>query len=167
LDQISNPQLCNLKEGTTLEWYIYRESRIKHLIPSQDRPQTPSKAQLLDDDIFHISHLHLTPEFTIPIQLFPGMHCEDQQSSDDMETALKHSAAAQLQDTQTVSWTQVRVTTSSNSNTSSLLSINEEGIPDQRSQLPPQLRDCHQFRDNLYSVDGVIMYKDRMLSHHP
>ena len=45
----------------------------------------------------------------------------------------------------------------------SLLSIIEEGMPDHRSQLPPPLRDYHQFREHLYSVDGVVIYKGRIV----
>ena len=44
-----------------------------------------------------------------------------------------------------------------------LLSTIEEGMPDHRSQLPPQLRDNHQFREHLYSIDGVIIYKGRIV----
>ena len=80
-----------------------------------------------------------------------------------MESALKHSAVVQLHDTQVVDWNQVRIATSSDSHMSSLLSIIEEGIPNGKCQLPPQLRDYHQFREHLYSIDGVILYKDRIV----
>ena len=74
-----------------------------------------------------------------------------------------YSAAAQLQDIQTVNWNQVRTATSSDTDMSTLLSIIEEGMPDHRYQLPPQLRDYHQFREHLYSIDGVIIYKGRIV----
>ena len=45
----------------------------------------------------------------------------------------------------------------------SLLSIIEEGMPDHRSQLPPHLRDYHQFCEHLYSIDGVDIYKGRIV----
>ena len=169
LDEISNPRLRNLKEKTLR--YRFRivhipgvKNRAPDAIsrhPTGDR--APPKMQLLDDDVFYISHPALSPELTIPIHLFAGAQCEDQQSSNDMESALKHSAAVQLHDTQVVSWNQVRIATSSDLDMSSLLSIIEEGMPDKRCQLPPQLRDYHQFGDHLYSIDGVILYKDRII----
>ena len=36
-------------------------------------------------------------------------------------------------------------------------------MPDKVHKLPPQLRGYHQFRNHLYSVDGVIMYKERIV----
>ena len=74
-----------------------------------------------------------------------------------------YSAATQLQDIQTVNWNQVRTATSSDTDMSTLLSIIEEGMPDHTYQLPPQLRDYHQFREHLYSIDGVIIYKGRIV----
>ena len=76
---------------------------------------------------------------------------------------MMHSVAAQLQDIKTVDWNQVRTATNSDSDMLSLLSIIEEGMPDHRSQLPPPFRDYHQFREHLYSVDGVVIYKGRIV----
>ena len=73
------------------------------------------------------------------------------------------SAAASLLDIHTVDWNQVRVATSSDADVLSLLSIVGEGIPDHRHQLPPQLSDYHLLREHLYSIDGVVMYKDRIV----
>ena len=101
------------------------------------------------------------PALTILIQLLAGIHLEDQQLSEDMENILMHSAAAQLKDIQTVTWNQVR--TSSDTDMLTLLSIIEEGMPNHRCPLPPQLRDYHQFREHLYSIDGVIVYKGRII----
>ena len=51
----------------------------------------------------------------------------------------------------------------SDSDMLSLLSIIEEVMPDHRSQLPPPLRDYRQFHEHLYSVDGVVIYKGRIV----
>ena len=105
----------------------------------------------------------MSPGLNIPLKLFAGVPCDDQLPSDDMEAALRHSAAAQLEDIQIVDWNQVRIATSSDSDMHSSLSIIEDGMPDQRCQLPSQLRDYHQFKEHLYSIDGVILYKDRIV----
>jgi len=72
-----------------------------------------------------------------------------------MENTLWHSVAAHLETIQTIDWNQA---ISSDVDIFSLLSIIKDGMPDQKCQLPPQLRDYHQFREHLYSVDGVIAY---------
>ena len=106
----------------------------------------PSKMQL-SDDIFHITHL--TPpsppsELKIPLQLLVGIHFEDLHLCDDMENSLTYSAAAQLLDIQTVNWNKVHTATSSDADMLTLLFIIEEGMPNHRYQLPPQLRHSHQ-----------------------
>ena len=44
-----------------------------------------------------------------------------------------------------------------------LLSAIEDGIPELKHQLPPPIREYHQFRKHLYSTDGVVIYKDRIV----
>ena len=51
--------------------------------------------------------------------------------------------------------------TASDTNMVQLLSIIESGFSEFRLELPPALREYHQFRDHLYTVDGVILYKAR------
>ena len=43
-----------------------------------------------------------------------------------------------------------------------LLSI-DDGIPETKHQLPPPIREYHQFRRHLYSSDGVEIYKDQIV----
>ena len=45
----------------------------------------------------------------------------------------------------------------------SLVDLIESGIPKFRHELPGSLREYFQFRDSLHTVDGVILYKDRVL----
>ena len=168
LDQISNPRLRNLKEKTLrYHFKMVHIPGVKNRAPDATSRHptgdlTPPKMQL-SDDVSHISYLTPSPKFTSTLQLLAGMHLEDQQPSDDMENLLIHSAAAQLKDIQTVDWNQVHIATNSDADMLSLLSIIEEGMPDHRCQLPSHLRDYHQFREHLYSVDVVIIYKDRIV----
>ena len=78
-----------------------------------------------------------------------------------------YSAAAQLKDIQTVDWNQVCIATSSDVDMLSLLSIIEEGMPDHRCRLPSHLRDYHQLREHLYSIDGVSFIRTELSFHHP
>jgi len=43
------------------------------------------------------------------------------------------------------------------------MSIIESGFPNFRHELPPALREYYQFRDHLYTVDSVILYKGRIV----
>ena len=41
-----------------------------------------------------------------------------------------------------------------------LIEIIESGMPEFRHLLPTELRPYHQYRDSLYTVDGVVMYNE-------
>ena len=55
---------------------------------------------------------------------------------------------------------EVRVATSSDADINLLLAAIESGIPKYRHEMAQSIREYHQFRDELYSVDGVVIYKD-------
>ena len=38
-----------------------------------------------------------------------------------------------------------------------------DGIPDSKIEMPETIRDYHQYRENITSTDGVILYKDRVI----
>ena len=44
-----------------------------------------------------------------------------------------------------------------------LINFIESGIPEFRHKFPPQMREYFQFREHLYTIDGVIIYKDRII----
>ena len=44
-----------------------------------------------------------------------------------------------------------------------LIEIIESGMPEFRHLLPTELRPYHQYRDSLYTVDGVVMYNERIV----
>ena len=65
---------------------------------------------------------------------------------------------------ETVTWDDVRVATSSHPLMSILLQlVEEDNIPDKRENLHPELRQYHQYRHYLHTVNGVILYKDRLV----
>ena len=44
-----------------------------------------------------------------------------------------------------------------------LVEIIEDGIPGSREDFPQALREFYQFRDDMYTVDGVVMYGGRVV----
>ena len=62
-----------------------------------------------------------------------------------------------------VTWDLVRTATASDETLNSLLEIIEVGFPNLSSDLPEYLQSYFSIRDNLSTVDGVILYKDRVL----
>lgn len=62
-----------------------------------------------------------------------------------------------------VTWDRVKLATTSNGDMTQLLDIIESGFPEFRHELPPALREYYQFREHLYTVDGVILYKNRIV----
>ena len=80
-----------------------------------------------------------------------------------LEDDLRCSAINSLRSLQATTWNRLRIATVSDDDMNLLLSVIESCIPAESCLLPPQLRKYHPFRDHLYAVDGVIMYKERVL----
>ncbi|XP_054770983.2 uncharacterized protein K02A2.6-like [Lytechinus pictus] len=62
-----------------------------------------------------------------------------------------------------VTWDRVRTATTSDDNMQALLNAVEAGMPEFRHELPSPVREYFPFRDDLYTSDGVILYKDRIV----
>ena len=62
-----------------------------------------------------------------------------------------------------VTWDRVRTATASDNSMNELINFIESGIPEFRHEFPPQLREYFQFREHLYTIDGVVLYKDRII----
>ena len=62
-----------------------------------------------------------------------------------------------------VTWDRVRTATASDHELLNLSDLIEHGFPTTRSDVPEHIRGFFQFRDDLSTVDGVILYKDRVV----
>ena len=60
-----------------------------------------------------------------------------------------------------VTWDKVRTATTSDPAMLELIETIENGFPSKRSDLPQQIQEFFQFKDDLYSIDGVVIYKKR------
>ena len=168
LDHIYNTRLRNLKEKTLR----YRFKMVHIPGVKNKTPDTLSRhptgdhnppRMVLHDDIHSIQNDTTIPPLHIPTQLMAGVCTDDQLSSIQMEKQLQESFTASLHSTHSITWEQVQTATTSDDNMLLLLSAIEDGIPELKHQLPPPIREYHQFRKYLYSTDGVVIYKDRIV----
>ena len=81
---------------------------------------------------------------------------------DDQLASSAPSASSALS-TMAVTWERVKLATTSNGDMTQLIDIIENGFPEFHHELPPALREYYQFRYHLYTVDGVILYKNRIV----
>ncbi len=168
LDHICNTRLRNLKEKTLR--YHFKIVHIPGVINTA--PDTLSRhptgdhhppKMVLHDDIHSIQDSTAIPPPHIPTQLIAGICTADQLHAIQTENQLQESLVSSLHSIHTVNWEQVQTATSSDDNMFLLLSTIEDGIPEFKHQLPPSIREYHQFRKHLYSSDGVVIYKDRIV----
>lgn len=117
----------------------------------------PDDVAALEDSTTFLSHLSPNQDF------LAGIRVMEESTDIDDENMRKCYAAAALTPLQAVTWDDIRTATASDEHLNQLLTIIEHGMPENRHELPPPLREYHQFRDDLYTVDGVILYKDRIV----
>jgi hypothetical protein len=170
LHAIANPRLRNLKEKTLR--YRYRMIHvpgIKHKAadvasryPSRsNHPETMH----LPDDIAMLEEEPSNPSLRDSRRSFmAGVYVvEDTSFHGCIDDIIRNSATSTLNYIQCVTWNRVKVETASDENMNQLVSIIEDGMPDQKSELPPALREYYQFRDDLYTIDGVAIYNNRII----
>ena len=80
----------------------------------------------------------------------------------EIEHPLSEIASATIDTICTISWDSVRLATNSNDTMLRLVEIIEDGIHESREDFPQALREFYQFRDDLYTVDGVVTYGGRV-----
>ena len=160
LDQISNTRLRNLKEKTLrYRFKIIHVPGAKHkaadaMSRHPSGPQNPDMMKL-PDDIAPINAMHT---------FLAGIRQQDNYSyTEDTDDETLGSAVHALNSITSVTWDRVRQATASDDTMNLLLSTIESGIPKHRHELHPTIREYHQFREHLYTIDGVVIYKDRVV----
>jgi len=81
----------------------------------------------------------------------------------DIEASVVMAAVSTLDSIQSVTWNMVREETSSDPVMLDLLNAIQSGISDNRKEFPPRIMEYFLFRDHLSTVDGVMMYKSRVV----
>ena len=171
LDDISNPRLRNIKEKTLR--YRFRlvyipgvRNRVSDCMSrSPSGSTTPRKYHLEDDStaaILQAASL-ATPNFNA-VEMAGNGHSRRNEGLPQDEALLQDAASASLDGLQSVTWDRVRMATSSDPDLIQLINLLEvENPPESYSDWPRNLCDYYRFRDHLYTIDGVLMYKDRVV----
>ncbi|XP_069110181.1 uncharacterized protein [Argopecten irradians] len=63
-------------------------------------------------------------------------------------------------DLRSVTWDRVKTATTSDDNMQALHALIESGMPNDRHELPKSLQEYFTLRDDLHTVDGVVLYKE-------
>lgn len=80
-----------------------------------------------------------------------------------METEICSQHGYSTEIIQSITWDNVRLATTSDPSMSQLINLIEDGFPDSRAEIHPEVRQYYQFRDHLTTFDGVILYRDRIV----
>lgn len=163
LDDIPNNRLRNLKEKT-----LRYRFRMMHVPGVKNRaPDTVSRHPAGDvkpermhlaDDVSTISELPLADSRSA---FLAGIRCTE--PCQGVTDPIMVAAATSLDSLQSVTWDRVRTATTSDGDMTALVQIIEAGIPASRELLPEPLQAYHRFRDGLSTVDGVVVYKGRVV----
>ncbi len=167
LEDIPNARLRNLKEKTLR--YRFKMIHIpgaKHkaadaLSRHPSGPTHSDKLTLPDDIASSTSTQTQFPLDHYGHYFLAGIRCQPTHpSSDDSQLTPFTSAILNIM---AITWDHVKLSTTSDQTMLQLISYIESGFPRQKNQLPQHLQEYHQFRDHLHTLDGVIMYKERIV----
>ena len=153
LEEIPNTRLRKLKEKTLR--YRYKMTHIpgvKHKA-ADGLSRYPSNHTITSDSpANHIPHF--------PINLLDSTTTA---LEDHIEEAIIAHSEANLAHLESVTWDRVRVASTSDDVIKLLVETIEGGFPENRTHVPHSLLEYYQFRDNLRTVDGVAVYKERII----
>ena len=163
LNDIPNNRLRNLKERTLrYRFSMVHIPGVKHkaadtLSRYPTGASTPTPLRLQDD----VANVHESQP--IDLSFLSHIRCIDGSTTTDDETHYDAIAALDTLQPQAITWNKVRLATSNDPVMQRLLRTIEDGFPTESSALPADLREYIRFRDLLSTVDGVVLYKNRIV----
>ena len=172
LDEISNTRLRNLKEKTLgYRFRVIHIPGVKHRAADAiSRHPTGEPVKMdLPDDVAPLQDEIISADLPTLAELrtsfLAGIRCGEV-FEDTTKLSVQNSAISALSlhcSVKAITWDGVRVATNSDEVMVKLIEIIESGMPEFRHLLPTELRPYHQYRDSLYTVDGVVMYNERIV----
>ena len=157
LSDIPNPRLLNLKEKTLrFRFQIMHIPGVKNLAADSlsRHPACSADHLSLQDDIAHITDL---------VQLsVASLFClQESPEESDVQWLCSADQLSGQGPLQSVTWDEVKLSTSSDPSMHLLLETVEAGFPETRSEVPDGLLPFYRLRDGLYTLDGVVLYSGR------
>lgn len=149
LEDIPNPRLRNLKEKT-----LRYRFRMVHVPGAKNKVADGLSRHPADP----ADEINLSYDMAAMLE-------HDDSLSLDVEKCTIAAALASFQSSPitATTWDLVRSATASDESLNTLLNLIETGFPISSSDIPQDLRIYFPFRDLLSTVDGVIIYKDRVV----
>ena len=151
LENITNPRLFNLKEKTLqFRFRMVHVPGVRHAAADaiSRHPISDPKQLSLPDDVATIS-------------CSQSLSAIRNYQQDEAEICSQSSPPVKV--IESVTWDDVRVATTSDPLMSLLSQLIDDGFPDDRNNLHPDIRQYYQYRENLTTFDGVILYRDRLV----
>ena len=162
LDDIPNPRLRNLKEKSLR--YLFDMVHIPgvHHAAADGLSRHPvgEATQLkLPDDVAPVTAQIDSQPPAMPHNILATIRTH----ASDATEICSQSTSTPAEVIKSVTWDDVRITTSSDPTMCRLAELIRQGFPDLPSDLTRDIRPYHQFRENLAEFDGVCLYKDRII----
>lgn len=161
LEDIHNPRLANLKEKT-----LQYRFRMLH-IPGK-RNCAPDALSRYPSGPHPSVRLHLEDDVSsladeAAAYGHPLLHLRTYDTDNHLDTVTSMAAVRALDSIQSVTWDAVREETISDPKMLTLVETIENGMPEHRKDCPASILEYHPFRDHLSTVDGIVVYKGRIV----
>jgi len=166
LNEISNTRLRNLKEKSfRYRFKIIHIPGIKNKVPdalSRHPINSPNDTELhLPDDIAASSEF---PDTCSGISyLLSKIQTTENNSQNDIDRSIASAISTALMSIEAITWDKIQLASSSSATILQLNKLIELGFPNKIQEVPPELQDYHKYREHLYTLDGVVIYKDRIV----
>ena len=162
LNDIPNNRLRNLKEKTLrYRFNMVHVPGVKHKAADATSRHptgtTNPEMMVLPDDVSSISEEDQVKKF--PSSIFAIEATEPFMYEDNIIL----EACDPIDNLEAITWDMVKVATMSDPALVELINIIENGFPSNRKELPDNIQEYFQFREHLYTIDGVVLYKKRTM----
>ena len=163
LEDIPNSRLRNLKEKTlSYRFQMVHVPGVKNKVADElsRHPSDPAERIILPDDIATMTENIDSPPHPL---LGETQACDPiYMDVEECTVAFLHSIFQASPITSTT-WDLVRTATASDESLNELQNLIENGFPESNAEIPKDLRAYFPLREQLSTVDGVIIYNDRVV----